>query len=163
MTPEETLELFELISRIDERVLRLGEDEQAAQLMLWSSALAAVPFAFAGRAIGEHYAESAYPVMPKDIATRWRKAARDLLERQPDTFEPCAYPHLDPDDEEGYRAALRANREAVITGSVRPGGLRELRAASVRVSPGAPNDEYLRARDEMRRRRLDRAGSEVKR
>jgi hypothetical protein len=163
MTPAETLELFELISRIDDRVLRTSEDEQAAQLMLWSTALRNVPFDFAGRAIGEHYAESAYPVMPKDIATRWRKVGRDRLERLPDTFEPCAYPQLDPDDEAGYRAALRARREAVLAGTVRPGGLPELRAASVRVSPGRPNDEYLRAREEMRRRRLERAGSVVKR
>jgi hypothetical protein len=163
MTPDDVLALFEVISRVDERVLRTSEDEQAAQLMLWSTALRDVPEWFAGQALGEHYRESAYPVMPKDIVAKWRKHARDVLERLPDTFEPCAYPHIDPDDEAATRAAVRAHREAVLTGRVRPGGLPELRAASVRVSPGRPTDEYLRAREEMRRRRLERAGSEVKR
>jgi hypothetical protein len=150
MTLPETLELLSQIALVDDRVVRLDETEQAAQLTMWAAILRDVPLDFAGRAIGEHYAESAWPVMPKDIAARWRTEARRRLDRHVGTFEPCAYPHLDPDDIPGYRAALRAEREGVRRGADDPVELRALLTGSEPAAAGQPNDEYRRAREALR-------------
>lgn len=161
MTLDETLELFEQIALIDDRVIKTNETEQTAQLTLWARVLRDVPLDFAGQALGDHYAESAWPVMPKDIAARWRTEARRRLDRHVGTFEPCAYPQLDPDDVPGYRAALRAEREGVRRGGSEPLEFRALMAASDPVPAGRPNAEYLRVREEIRRARTERAESEV--
>lgn len=161
MTVDETLELFEQIALIDDRVIKTTETEQAAQLGLWAAVLRDVPLDFAGQALGDHYAESAWPVMPKDIAARWRTEARRRLERHVGTFEPCVHPGLDPDDIPGYRAALRAEREGVRRGGSDPIEWHALLAAADPVPAGSPNDEYRRAREQMRRARSERAESEA--
>ncbi|AZM53313.1 hypothetical protein DMA15_12540 [Streptomyces sp. WAC 01529] len=161
MNVAETLDLFEQIALIDDRVIKTTETEQAAQLTLWAAVLRDVPLAFAGQALGDHYAESAWPVMPKDIAARWRLEARRRLDRHVGTFEPCAHPGLDPDDIPGYRAALRAERDGVRRGGCEPVEFRALLAASDPVPAGRPTDEYLRAREQMRRARSERTESEA--
>jgi hypothetical protein len=159
---DETIELFQQISLIDDRVVRIDETEQAAQLTLWAAVLREVPFEFAGQAIGEHYAESAWPIMPKDIAARWRKVARDRLARHTGTFEPTRHPRLDPDDIPGYRAALRAQRHAVRCGGEQPVEWRALTAGdAVPSSAGEPTDEYRRARELLRRLRSDADAEQV--
>jgi hypothetical protein len=120
MTLDETLELLRQIALVDDRVVRLDETEQAAQLSLWASILRDVPLQFAGEAVGDHYASSAWPVMPKDIAERWRAESRRRLDRHVNTFEPRTRPFLDPDDIPGFRAALRAEREGVRRGGYEP-------------------------------------------
>ncbi|MGW2708663.1 hypothetical protein ACWC4J_06675 [Streptomyces sp. NPDC001356] len=152
MTLDETLDLLSQIALVDDRVVRLDETEQAAQLTMWAAILRDVPYAFAGRAVGEHYAESAWPVMPKDIAARWRTEARRRLDRHVGTFEPCAHPNVDPDDQYGdaFAAALRAERERVRRGAGDPMELRALLAGSEPVAAGRPNEAYLRAREELR-------------
>ncbi|MDX3753705.1 hypothetical protein [Streptomyces sp. AK08-02] len=150
MTLDETLDLLSQVALVDDRVVRVNETEQAAQLTMWAAILRDVPLDFAGRAIGEHYAESAWPVMPKDIAARWRTEARRRLDRHVGTFEPNAHPHLDPDNIPGYRAALRAEREGVRRGGYEPVAWPELMAGSDPIPAGCPNDEYRRAREAMR-------------
>ncbi|WP_125262343.1 hypothetical protein [Streptomyces alboflavus] len=161
MTLDETLELLTRISLVDDRVVKVDEAEQAAQLTLWSAVLRDVPLQFAGHALGEHYAESAWPIMPKDIAARWRAVARDRLNRHAGTFEPSAHPHLDPDDVPGYQAALRAQRDGVRTGREAPVELRALLAGSGPAGHGRPNDEYRQAREALRRARPVTVESEV--
>ncbi|MFJ2249415.1 hypothetical protein [Streptomyces sp. NPDC087862] len=161
MNMEQTLDLLDQIALIDDRVVKTGETEQAAQLTLWARVLRDVPLEFAGEAIGDHYAESAWPVLPKDIAARWRKAARTRLDRHTGTFEPAAHSYLDPDDIAGYRAALRAERDAVRTGCEAPLELRAIMAGSaVPASAGQPNDEYLAARAQCRAARVQSSDEE---
>jgi hypothetical protein len=150
MTLDETLELLRQIALVDDRVVRIDENEQAAQLSLWAAILRDVPLAFAGEAVGAHYASSAWPVMPKDIAERWRAESKRRLDRHVNTFEPRSRPFLDPDDIPGYRAALRAEREGVRRGGYEPVAWGELMAGADPVPAGCPNDEYLRAREAMR-------------
>lgn len=161
MNVKETLDLLDQIALIDDRVVKTNETEQEAQLTLWASILVGVPYNFAGIAVGQHYAESAWPIMPKDIAARWRKVSSDRLGRQLGTFEPTEHPHVDPDDIKGYQVALRLQRHAVRTGCDRPLELRELIAGSDPVTAGKPNDAYLQAREAVRRARADATRIEV--
>jgi hypothetical protein len=147
----EILDLLDRIALIDDRVVKTDEIEQEAQAVMWAAILRDVPPEFAGPAVGAHYAESAWPIMPKDIAQRWRAVARDRLGRHTGTFEPTAHPHLDPDDVHGFRSALRAERYAVRTGCEAPLELRQLLAGSPSDrAAGAPNDTYLQAREAVR-------------
>ncbi|MFJ8855269.1 hypothetical protein [Streptomyces sp. NPDC102437] len=156
MNMTETLDLLDQISLIDDRVVKSDETEQAAQLTLWAMVLRDVPPQFAGEAVGRHYAESAWPVMPKDIAARWRAESRRRLDRHVGTFEPTAHSYLDPDDIAGYRAALRAERDAVRTGCEAPLELRAIMAGSaVPASAGQPTAEYLAAREQCRAARVE--------
>ncbi|MGO4630534.1 hypothetical protein AB4225_06255 [Streptomyces sp. 2RAF24] len=151
MNFSETLDLLDRIALVDDRVVKTDATEQEAQAVMWAAILRDVPLSFAGTAVGDHYAESAWPVMPKDIAQRWRAVYRDRLDRHTGTFEPTAHPHLDPDDIAGFRSALRAERYAVRTGCEAPLELRQLLAGppSNRAA-GAPTDVYLQAREAVR-------------
>ncbi|NDZ63596.1 hypothetical protein [Streptomyces cyaneofuscatus] len=161
MNMTETLDLLEQIALIDDRVVKTSETEQEAQLTMWAAILRDVPLQFAGEAVGQHYAESAWPVMPKDIAARWRKTYRDRLGRGVHTFEPNKHRHIDPDDISGYQRALRAQTQAVRTGCDEPIEMRALIAGADLVTAGTPNDEYRRAREEMRQARTEAAHVEV--
>ncbi|MER8266493.1 hypothetical protein ABT007_20095 [Streptomyces griseus] len=157
----ETLDLLEQIALVDDRVVKTNETEQAAQLTMWAAVLKDVPLAYAGQAVGEHYASSAWPVMPKDIAERWRKTYRDRLGRGVHTFEPRKHPHIDPDDISGYQMALRAQTNAVRTGCDEPIEMRALMAGSDPVAAGTPNEAYRRARAAVQAARAERASEEV--
>lgn len=162
MDMPEVIRLLAEISLIDDRVVKLDETEQIAQVRMWSAILREVPFDFAGDAVGQHYAECAWPVMPKDITARWRIVARRRLDRHTGTFEPTAHPHVDPDDITGFQAALRAERQAVRLGSGQPVGLRELVSGSaVPPSAGQPTDAYEQARQALRLARAERAAEQV--
>jgi hypothetical protein len=167
MTLAETLELLSQIALVDDRVVKTDEAEQTAQLTMWAAILADVPLQFAGQAVGRHYAESAYPVMPKDVASRWRDQVRDRMGRQIGTFEPTDHPGVDPDDEygNGYVAALRAHRQAVAVGGADPVGLRELmpavgsRLGGGRTAELVPaNGEFLAVKEAKYPRRARPAG-----
>lgn len=153
MTLDETLDLLRQIALVDDRVVRLDETEQVAQVTMWAAILRDVPITYAGQAVGEHYATSAYPIMPKDIAERWRAESRRRLDRHVNTFEPRSRPFLDPDDIPGYHAALRAERDRVRRGNDEPIAWPALMAGADLIPAGRPNDEYLRAREELRRAR----------
>ncbi|MEU0675441.1 hypothetical protein ABZ330_21620 [Streptomyces sp. NPDC006172] len=131
MTLDETIDLLSQIALIDDRVVKVDTAEQRAQVTVWAAVLRDVPLQFAGEAVGRHYAESAWPIMPKDIAGRWRDQVRDRLGRSTGTFEPADHPNVDPDDRYGnaYVAALRAQRGAIAGGTTEPVGLRELMPA----------------------------------
>ncbi|WP_406337342.1 hypothetical protein [Streptomyces sp. NBC_00649] len=147
MDAQEVIRLLGEISLVDDRVVKTDETEQVAQVRLWAAALREVPLDFAGEAVGRHYAESAWPVMPKDIASRWRDTARDRMRRHVGTFEPTAHPHLHPDDSDGYVLALRAERSAVVAGSELPARVRELVSGVGRaVDPAPANEGYLAAK-----------------
>ncbi|MFI9600360.1 hypothetical protein ACIHCX_10845 [Streptomyces sp. NPDC052043] len=162
MSPEETLELLSQIALVDDRVVKVDHIEQRAQLTMWAVVLRDVPLAFAGEAVGRHYAESAWPIMPKDIASRWRDQVRDRLGRSTGTFEPTDHPNLDPDDVGGYVRALRAHRGAVAGGDAEPVGLRELmpavgdRLGGGRVAELVPANDAFREAKETRYPRRER-------
>jgi len=149
MDVQEVIRLLGEISLVDDRVVKTDTAEQRAQVHMWASALRDVPLDFAGEAVGRHYAESAWPVMPKDITARWRDTVKDRMSRQVGTFEPAHHPDVDPDDQYGnaYVAALRAGRAAVMTGADAPREVRELVGRVGRTVDAAPATEgYLAAK-----------------
>lgn len=157
MTIDEVIDLLDRISLVDDRVVKADEIEQEAQVTMWAAVLRDVPLQFAGEAVGRHYAESAWAVMPKDIAARWRDQVRDRLGRSTGTFEPADHPYIDPDDETGnaFVAALRGQRAAIARGTDEPVGLRELLpppGTDLRSRAGAlvPANETFRAVKEER-------------
>lgn len=167
MTLDETLELLAQIALVDDRVVKVDTAEQRAQVTMWAATLRDVPLAFAGEAVGRHYAESAWPIMPKDIAARWRDQVRDRLSRSTGTFEPTDHPHVDPDDDKGnaYVAALRAHRRAIAGGDAEPVALRELmpavgdRLGGGRVAELVPaNDTFGEVKQRLYPRRERPAG-----
>lgn len=152
MTRDEVIVLLGQISLVDDRVVRVDENEQEAQVRLWSVALRAVPLEFAGEAVGMHYGESAWPIMPKDIAERWRRAARDRLERHIEGRSPVD----DPDDTALYLQALRSERAAIVTGQASPTRMRQLTAGvgrSVDLELVPANEGFLAAKAAMWPRR----------
>ncbi|MFF1483103.1 hypothetical protein ACIGZH_01830 [Streptomyces sp. NPDC058319] len=164
---DETIDLLSQIALIDDRVVKVDEAEQRAQVTMWAAVLRDVPLAFAGEAVGRHYAESAWPVMPKDIAARWRDRVRDRLRRTTGTFEPGDHPDVDPDDETGDAsvAALRRQWRAVAVGELEPMSVAELMpAVGDRLGGGRgtelvpPNGTYRATRDEQFPRRERPAG-----
>lgn len=164
MTLAETLELLAQIALVDDRVVKVDPAEQRAQVAMWAAVLRDVPLTFAGEAVGRHYAESAWPIMPKDVAERWRTQVRDRLGRSTGTFEPTDHPHIDPDDETGdaYVAALRSQRRAIAGGDTEPVALRELmpavgdRLGGGRVAELVPANETFRTVKEQRYPRRER-------
>ncbi|MGW2742343.1 zinc finger domain-containing protein [Streptomyces sp. NPDC001450] len=165
MTPEETLELLSQIALVDDRVVKVDHIEQRAQVTMWAVVLRDVPLQFAGEAVGAHYAASAYPIMPKDVAERWRAAVRDRLGRATGTFEPTDHPRLDPDDVGGYVRALRTERGAIAGGDSQPVAVAELmpavgdRLGGGRVAELVPaNPEFRAAKETRYPRRKQPAG-----
>lgn len=165
MNLDETIELLAQVALVDDRVVKTSEIEQRAQVTMWAATLRDVPLAFAGEAVARHYAESAYPVMPRDVAARWRAEVRDRLGRSTGTFEPTDHPHLDPDDVDGYMTALRSHRRAIAGGDAEPVALAELmpavgdRLGGGRVAELVPaNDTYRQVREQHYPRRERPAG-----
>ncbi|WP_329151265.1 hypothetical protein OIU91_28490 [Streptomyces sp. NBC_01456] len=156
MDTQEVIRLLAEISLIDDRVVKTNETEQIAQVRLWAAALINVPYEFAGEAVGRHYAESAWAVMPKDIAARWRTVARDRMARHAERRAPDA----DPDDVDGYVLALRADRSAVVTGAEPPARVRAELARVGRTldEPAPANPRYLAAKAAMFPKRDKPAG-----
>lgn len=165
MNLDETIELLAQVALVDDRVVKTSEIEQRAQVTMWAATLRDVPLAFAGEAVARHYAESAYPVMPRDVAARWRAEVRSRLERSTGTFEPTDHPHVDPDDVDGYMTALRSHRRAIAGGDAEPVALAELmpavgdRLGGGRVAELVPaNDTYRQVREQHYPRRERPAG-----
>lgn len=164
MTLDESLELLAQIALVDDRVVKVDEAEQQAQVTMWAAILRDVPLQFAGQAVGEHYAASAYPILPKDITERWRNTVRDRLGRAVGTFEPTDHPHLDPDDVPGYQTALRAARGAVAGGDSQPIAVGELMPAQGstfgnRLAELVPaNEQFVAAKLQRYPRREQPAG-----
>lgn len=120
MEPEQIPQLIAQIALADPRVRRENPTERRAQTIMWAGILTGVPYDYAVQAAQEHYANSTWPILPAEIATRWAATVRDRMTRHNGTFEPTEHPGLDPDDIDGYLTALRGERQAVIFGQVEP-------------------------------------------
>lgn len=126
MKPAEIPQLLAQIALADPRVRREDPIEMRAQIHMWAGILADVPADFALKAAQEHYATSTWPILPAEIATRWQTIVRERMNRDVGTFEP--QPGLDPDDIDGYLAALRGQRRAVVYGEQAPAPVRAITA-----------------------------------
>ncbi|MCX4856113.1 hypothetical protein OG426_41140 [Streptomyces canus] len=108
------------IGRLDPRTVRTGTGEARDQIAQWQELLDDVPFATdhgwdVREAIGSHVLDSPYPILPLDVARRWRAHRRDRLNRHTDPT-----PAADPDDPAAWRAELLRSRNAVATGMAGP-------------------------------------------
>jgi hypothetical protein len=128
MDAEQIPQLIAQIALADPRVRREDKTERRAQSLMWAGILADVPYDFALQAAHAHYAESTWPILPAQIATRWTAVVRDRMTRHNGTFEPTEHPDLDPDDVNGYITALRGERQAVILGHAAPAPIKAITA-----------------------------------
>ncbi|SFK74556.1 hypothetical protein [Streptomyces pini] len=148
MDRTETIRLLGVVSLADDRAVRTDETEQAVQVELWATALRDVPYDFAVQAIGEHYAESAWPIMPKDIAARWRTTVRDRISRHVELHVNDDLPDI------GWRQTLAARRRAVIHGEQQPA--LPPASAPTPAPRSEPTAEFRAALAELRRRNRER-------
>lgn len=72
-------------------------------------------------AIRAHVLGSPYPILPVDVARKWRAYRRDRLDRHTDPT-----PVADPDDPAAWRTELLGTRHAVATGMAAPSPHRQL-------------------------------------
>lgn len=147
MTLDETIDLLQQIALVDDRVVKVEEAEQAAQVTMWAAVLREVPYDAAGEAIGRHYAEYAWPIMPKDIVERWKITARARMARH---VELGVNDDLPCEDDITYRAMLAARRRAVFAGQAGP-TVKALPPAAPAGRQGAPPNEAYRAAREAAR------------
>lgn len=137
MNLNEVPQLLQQISYADPRILRDDPAEQRGQVAMWATVLKDVPFDFALDAVGQHYAASPFPVLPADIAAKWKAETRRRLERHVETP-----PRADPEDEVAYRRQLRAQRDGVATGHTPIYDVKELTAGVGRTIP-KPDRPYM--------------------
>lgn len=134
MTPDQIPALLKQVSYADTRVLPTDPAELMGLAALWATVLTNVPADYALQAVGEHYANSPYPIKPSDIADRWRTTVRDRMRQHTGTFEPTAHPEVDPDDIPAYQQALRADLHAIATGQQQPTPARAISPTGVTES-----------------------------
>lgn len=131
MTPEQIPALLKQVSYADPRLLPQDTAEIMGLAALWATVLADVPADYALTAVGEHYANSPFPIKPSDIADRWRTTVRNRMRQHTSTFEPNHHPEVDPDDITAYQQALRADIHAVATGQQQPTPVRAIAPTGV--------------------------------
>ena len=124
MNPSEIPQLIAEIALADPRIRREDPTERRGQIKMWAGILTDVPYDFALQAAHRHYAASQWPILPANIATTWKAAVRDRLERHTETAPP-----VDPDNTAAYLTALNRQRQAIATGQTAPTTQRELTAA----------------------------------
>ncbi|MFC7308431.1 hypothetical protein ACFQVC_29955 [Streptomyces monticola] len=134
MDHREIAAVLAYIGRLDPRTIRTDTGEARDQIAQWHELLSDVPLATAHgwdarEAIRAHVLDSPYPILPVDIARKWRAYGRDRLDRHTDPT-----PATDPDDPAGWRAELLGARRAVATGQAAPATHRQL-------SGGAPHPD----------------------
>jgi len=129
------------IGRLDPRTIRTGTGEARDQIAQWQELLDAVPFATdhgwdVREATRAHVLDSPSPILPVDVARRWRAHRRDRLDRHSDPT-----PAADPADPAAWRAELLDARNAVAVGVAAPSTHRQI------TENGPPRDfeERLRA------------------
>ncbi|MEU8950923.1 cell surface glycoprotein [Streptomyces sp. NPDC048489] len=132
MTPREVAALLAYVVRLDPRMSLDDPAAAAERLAQWSDLLSDVPATAQGwdaaRIARDYIARNPYRIQPSDVSRPWHTHKADQLGRHVGTFEPTAHPHLDPDDVEGYRRALAAERLAVATGQQAPATHRAITA-----------------------------------
>lgn len=126
MERREIAAVLAYIGRLDPRTIRTDRGEARDQIDQWHELLGDVPLATdhgwdVRAAIREHVLDSPYPILPVDVARRWRTYRRDRLARHTDPT-----PAADPDDPETWRSELLGTRHAVATGTVAPMTHREI-------------------------------------
>ncbi|MCB5905903.1 zinc finger domain-containing protein [Streptomyces pinistramenti] len=132
MERHEVAAVLAYIGRLDPRMIRTGEREARDQLDQWHELMAEVPLATGHgwdvrAAVREHLLDSPFPLLPVDIARKWRAHRRDRLGRHTDPT-----PAADPDDVASWRAELRRARQAVAAGAAAPATHRQLTGGRVR-------------------------------
>lgn len=115
MTLDETYQLLDRISLVDDRIVRADPAEASGQADMWTAILADVPLPFAAHAVLEHYKRSPFALRPSDVAEQWRRYVHDRLERHTESEPPAG----DAGDDT-YQAALFAERRAVAMGQLEP-------------------------------------------
>ncbi|MCL6668792.1 zinc finger domain-containing protein [Streptomyces panaciradicis] len=120
MERNEIAAILAYIGRLDPRTIRTGPGEAGDQIAQWQELLDDVPFATdhgwdVREAIRSHVLDSPYPILPVDIARKWRAHRRDRLDRHTDPT-----PAADPDDPAAWRAELLRSRNAVAAGMAAP-------------------------------------------
>ncbi|MEK2477103.1 zinc finger domain-containing protein [Streptomyces noursei] len=126
MDRREIAALLAYIGRLDPRSIRTDAGEARDQIAQWHELLSDVPLTTvhgwdAREAIRDHVLDSPYPLLPVDIARKWRAHRRDRLGRHTDPT-----PSADPDDPAAWRAELFATRHAVATGAAAPSSHRQI-------------------------------------
>ncbi|WP_327325132.1 hypothetical protein OG735_23500 [Streptomyces sp. NBC_01210] len=126
MDPREVAAVLAYTGRLDPRTIRTGTGEARDQIAQWQELLDDVPFATdhgwdVREAIRAHALDSPYPILPVDVARRWRAHRRDRLDRHTDPT-----PAADPDDPAAWRAELLRARNAVAVGVVAPSTHRQI-------------------------------------
>ncbi|MER5572026.1 zinc finger domain-containing protein [Streptomyces massasporeus] len=141
MDRRETAAVLAYIGRLDPRTVRTGTGEARDQIDQWQELLDDVPFATSHgwdvrEAIRSHVLDSPYPILPVDIARRWRAHRRDRLDRHTDPA-----PAADPDDPAAWRAELVRSRAVVAAGMAAPATHRQI------SNGGRPRDVEERVRE----------------
>ncbi|SPF06009.1 zinc finger domain-containing protein [Streptomyces sp. MA5143a] len=141
MDRREVAAVLAYIGRLDPRTIRTGTGEARDQIAQWQELLADVPFATdhgwdVREAIRSHVLDSPYPILPVDVARRWRAHRRDRLDRHTDPT-----PTADPDNPVAWRAELLRARNAVAAGMAAPSTHRQI------TSDGRPRDIEERLRE----------------
>ncbi|MEV6834640.1 hypothetical protein AB0N17_09015 [Streptomyces sp. NPDC051133] len=126
MERNEIAAILAYIGRLDPRTVRTGPGEARDQIAQWQELLDDVPFATdhgwdVREAIRSHVLDSPYPILPVDVARKWRAHRRDRLDRHTDPT-----PASDPDDPAAWRAELLRSRNAVAAGLAAPSTHRQI-------------------------------------
>ncbi|MFG2936682.1 hypothetical protein [Streptomyces sp. NPDC048282] len=126
MDRREVAAVLAYTGRLDPRTIRTGTGEVGDQIAQWQELLGDVPFATehgwdVREAIRAHVLDSPYPILPVDVARRWRAHRRDRLDRHTDPT-----PAADPDDPVAWRAELLHGRHAVAAGLAAPSTHRQI-------------------------------------
>ncbi|MCI3240599.1 MULTISPECIES: zinc finger domain-containing protein [Streptomyces] len=140
MDRREAAAVLAYIGRLDPRTIRTGTAEARDQIAQWQELLDDIPFATdhgwdVRQAVRTHVLDSPYPILPVDIARRWRAHRRNRLDRHTDPT-----PAADPDDPVAWRAELLRSRNAVATGRAAPSTHRQI------TGGGQPRDVEERPR-----------------
>ncbi|WP_326731867.1 hypothetical protein [Streptomyces phaeochromogenes] len=126
MNPREVAAVLAYLGRLDPRTMRTDTGEARDQIAQWHELLGDVPFATdhgwdVREAIKAHVLASPYPILPVDVARRWRTYRRDRLDRHTDPT-----PVADPDDPAAWQAELLDTRDAVAAGATAPATHRQI-------------------------------------
>ncbi|MFJ5775016.1 hypothetical protein [Streptomyces sp. NPDC093094] len=126
MDRREVAAVLAYIGRLDPRTIPADTGNARDQIVQWQELLDDVPFATAHdwdvrEAIRAHVLDSPYPILPVDVARKWRAYRRDRLDRHTDPT-----PDADPDDPAAWRTELLGTRHAVATGMAAPSSHRQL-------------------------------------
>ncbi|MGW6599380.1 zinc finger domain-containing protein [Streptomyces sp. NPDC055036] len=129
MERREVAAVLAYIGRLDPRTIRTirtDTGEARDQIAQWHELLNDVPLATdhgwdVREAIRTHVLDSPYPILPVDIARKWRAHRRDRLDRHTDPT-----PAADPDDPAAWRAELIGTRHAVAAGTAAPSTHRQV-------------------------------------